>query len=142
MTKGLRSKWDRRFWQAFRALRQSRPDLPLEWARRNAYRSVTVELGPRPPGTAGLILRALAGFVAGGAQMKWNKVSWKALRGIGAGALAFGAYAALEFLLHAFDTPEELLQIGSPVWLVPILLGIGAGLRNWLKHRKGPEPPK
>jgi uncharacterized membrane protein YfcA len=68
--------------------------------------------------------------------VKWGKVSWKALRAILAAAAAFGAYAGLEFLLQAFDTPEELRQIGAPEYLVPLLLGIGAGLRNWLKHRK------
>ena len=69
--------------------------------------------------------------------MKWGKVSWKALRAILGAAAAFALYAGAQFLLAAFDSREELLQIGAPEYLVPILLGLGAGLRNWLKHRKG-----
>ena len=139
MTTVTRGQWDRRFYKAFRALRRSRPDLSPEWARRNAHRSTTVELGPRPPGTVGLALGALGGYLSGGANVKWGKVAWKTLRPLlGAAALA-AAYEGGRILLEMTDTAGELQELGAPVFVIPILLALGAGLRNWLKHRKAPK---
>jgi hypothetical protein len=69
-------------------------------------------------------------------EWKWSKASWKGLRAALGSALAIAVVAFGEALLSSADTAEELLQLGAPALLVPVLLGVGAVLRNWLKQKK------
>lgn len=134
-----RKQWDVRFWRLFRELRKMRPDLSPEWARKNAYRTTEIDLGRRPSGKVGLALGLLVGYLKGGGNVKWGKVAWKTVRPLlGAAALA-AAYEGGRVLLEMVDTAVELQQLGAPALLIPVLLALGAGARNWLKHRKLPK---
>jgi hypothetical protein len=72
-------------------------------------------------------------------QFDWAKTAWKGVRaGLGV-ALAAALYAGVGVLLEQFDSPEELAALGLPAVAIPILVALGAMLRNWLKHRKMPK---
>lgn len=129
-----RRQWDARWRVHFAELRALRPDLKPDWAQRNALRSTKVELGPRPPGAAGLAVKLAVDYLKGGGKMDWSKTTWKTIRPILSAAAMLGVYAAAKSILDATDTADELLNIGVPAIVVPVLLGIGAGARNWLKH--------
>ena len=69
-------------------------------------------------------------------MMDWKKVWTKGIRAALAGLASVAAIAAGEAVLGKLDSPEELAAYGVPAIAIPILLGLGASLRNWLKHRK------
>lgn len=128
------------FARCLEILAKTHPQMDLEWraeeARRRTARATGVQ--HRPPGLFGLALKAAFAYKVKGEPMewKWSKASWKGLRAALGSALAIGAVATGEALLTAADTKEELLQLGAPALLVPILLGVGAVARNWLKQRR------
>lgn len=68
--------------------------------------------------------------------MQWAKVAWKGLRATLAGAAVVGLYAAAEVVLNGLDSAGELTALGVPAVVIPVLLGLGAAARNWLKHSK------
>jgi hypothetical protein len=69
-------------------------------------------------------------------QFDWAKGIWKGVRGALGVALAAALYAGGDVFLSHFDTPQELAAVGTPAVVIPILVGLGALLRNYLKHRK------
>jgi len=70
--------------------------------------------------------------------MDWAKVAWKGMRATLAGAAAVALYAGAEVVLSGLDTAGELSALGVPAVAIPVLLGLGAAARNWLKHRNTP----
>lgn len=71
--------------------------------------------------------------------MDWKKVWTKGLRAALAGVASVALVAAGEAALGTVDSAEELAAYGVPAVAIPILLGLGASARNWLKHRKKPS---
>jgi hypothetical protein len=50
-------------------------------------------------------------------------------------ALAAALYEGGGIFLSYFDTPEELAAVGAPQVVIPVLVALGAMLRNYIKHR-------
>ena len=114
------------------------PDKPLRWRFEMSHKIMRKHFGTEPPGLVSAAIGVLFKTKVKGESMdwKWSKASWKGLRAALAGAAAIGAVAVGEALLAAADTEAELLQLGAPVLLIPVLLGVGAVGRNYLKQRK------
>ena len=70
-------------------------------------------------------------------NFSWTKNLWKGIRAMLGVALSAALVAGLSTLLGFVDTPEELLALGLPAMFIPIVGGVLASLRNYLKIKQG-----
>lgn len=133
-------QWDRKCKAVQLQLFQDYPNSAHQWRFNTSHKVMNREYGPRPPGTIGLIIRALVAYLkAGGEDMKfdWLKNVWKGIRG----ALLTAVGMAILAFLGALDTEGEALALGFPKWVAPIVvLVVGALIpmvRNFFKIKKG-----
>lgn len=139
MTPLTKAEWKKELERVLAELYGSYPYSNPKWRFETAHKHMRRRHGPEPPGTAGLALKTIRRLLTSGGDMKfdWLKNIWKGVRGALLTAIIM---VALTFL-GMIDTEQEILALGIPAWLAPILiLVVGAAipmLRNWLKIVKG-----
>lgn len=138
MTAVTKKQWRARWKEVYKKLSDDHPATSPKWRFEMAHKIMRNSAGPEPPGLVMAALKAaFAVKVKGeGMEFKWSKASRKGLRAAVGSALAIAAVAFGEGLISAADTKEELLGLGAPAVLIPVLLGLGAMARNWLKQKK------
>lgn len=135
VTKGM---WKARWQEHYNDLSVEWPSASPRWRFEMAHKIMRKLYGPEPRGLLGTVAGAVFAHKVKGESMdwKWSKAIWKGVRAALGGALAIGAVAAGEGLLASADTQAELVQLGAPVLIVPLLLALGAMARNYLKQKK------
>lgn len=133
-----KAHWKQKWQRIYDELTRDYPEQNPRWRFEMAHKYMRKAHGPEPPGLVGAAIAAVFKAKVKGESMewKWSKAGKKGLRAALAGALTVGAMAAGEALLSATDTAAELQGLGAPALLVPVLLGVGAVIRNRLKKKK------
>lgn len=135
-----RAEYDKVFNRSLEILAMTHSATSLRWRAAEARRRTTRVTGAqhRPSSLFGLVAKAVFRIKVKGESMEWklSKGAWKGIRAALGSALALGAVAVGDALLTKADTPEELIGLGAPALLIPVLLGLGATARNYLKVKK------